>query len=331
MNKITLLLFISLAGAAGLLSCTKSPAHSNDLTRRIQFSYAFTVKNIPPDAKRVDIWAPVPQSDAWQSISNLEVRCQAPYSFETEPEYGNSILRVSANGSVPDSLSVVMNFSVTRTGYHLLKGEDESVGAVSEKIRQRFLAPDRLIPIDGKIAEEAKKVVREDMPPLEKARAIYDHVARTLKYDKSGAGWGLGDALYACDVRAGNCTDFHSLFIGMARASGIPARFVIGFPLPEDAAVGEIPGYHCWAEFYIDGRGWLPVDASEASKHPEKWHDLFGGLDPHRVQFTVGRDIQIPSLAQSEPLNYLIYPYVLIDGQPHEKVERQFRFSELTN
>jgi transglutaminase-like putative cysteine protease len=236
---------------------------------------------------------------------------------------------VSANGSVPESLTVVMSFSVERTGYHLLEEKEQTSEAASEKIRQRFLSPDRLIPIDGKIAEEAKRVVRDDMLPLEKVRAIYDHVAGTLKYDKSGVGWGLGDALYACDARAGNCTDFHSLFIGMARASGIPARFVIGFPVPEGVTAGDIPGYHCWAEFYIDGRGWLPVDASEASKRPEKWDDLFGGLDPHRVQFTVGRDIRIPSIEQAEPLNYFIYPYVLIDGQPHDEVQRRVRFSEV--
>jgi transglutaminase-like putative cysteine protease len=71
--------------------------------------------------------------------------------------------------------------------------------------------------------------------------------------DKSGEGWGGGDTIYACDVRKGNCTDFHSLFIGMARASNIPARFVSGFPVPENANQGEIPAYHCWAKFYING------------------------------------------------------------------------------
>ncbi|HEX9652109.1 MAG TPA: transglutaminase domain-containing protein [bacterium] len=321
-------LFFILAGIATHLSCTKSPAHANHGTRKMQFSYAFTVKNIPADAHRVEVWVPVPQSDVRQNISNLQVTCDYPYSFETEAEYGNSILRIEANGSVSESLNVVMSFSVTRTGYQLLEEKGQPHQAASEKSRQRFLAADRLIPIDGKIAEEAKKVVRDDMLPLEKAKAIYEHVAGTLKYDKSGNGWGLGDALYACDVRQGNCTDFHSLFIGMARASGIPARFVMGFPVPEGVTAGEIPGYHCWAEFYIDGMEWLPVDASEASKYPEKWNDLFGGLDPHRVQFTIGRDIRIPSLGQSEPLNYFIYPYVLVEGKPHGEVQRHIRFSE---
>ncbi len=324
-------LFIILAGVAARLSWTKSPATARHATREMHLSYAFTVKGIPSEANRVDLWVPVPQSDARQTISNLEVTCDYPYSFETEPEYGNFILKVEASGSLPESLAVLMNFSVKRTGYHLLQEKDRPSETAFEKNRQRFLAPDRLVPIIGKIADEVKNVVRDDMSPLVKARAIYDHVAGTVTYDKSGIGWGRGDAIYACDVRTGNCTDFHSLFIGMARASGIPARFVMGFPLPEGVTAGEIPGYHCWAEFYIDGMGWLPIDASEASKYPEKWNDLFGGLDPHRVQFTVGRDIRVPSIGQSEPLNYFIYPYVLVDGKPHGEVQRHIRFSELAD
>ncbi|HDP99898.1 MAG TPA: transglutaminase domain-containing protein [bacterium] len=322
-------LFIIISFIAAYFYSSKSRAHTSYATREMQFSYAFTVKNIPPEAKHVDIWAPVPQSDSRQNISNLEIRCDYPYSFEIGPEYQNPLLKVAANGSIPESLSVSMNFSVTRTAYHFLKEKDQPSATISEKARRRFLAPDHLVPIDGRIADEAKKVVRDDMTPLEKARAIYDHVAGTVTYDKSGAGWGRGDAVYACDARSGNCTDFHSLFIGMARASAIAARFVMGFPVPEGATEGNIPGYHCWAEFYIDGMGWLPIDASEASKHPEKWDDFFGGLDPHRIQFTIGRDIRIPSMGQSEPLNYFVYPYVLIDGKPHDDVQRHIRFSEL--
>jgi hypothetical protein len=68
--------------------------------------------------------------------------------------------------------------------------------------------------------------------------------------------------IYACEVGRGNCTDFHSLFIGLARAAGIPARFVMGFPLPVGQSEGGITGYHCWAEFYDEGLGWVPLDAS---------------------------------------------------------------------
>ena len=51
-----------------------------------------------------------------------------------------------------------------------------------------------------------------------------------------------GDATWACESKRGNCTDFHSVLIGMMRSSGIPARFEIGFPLPENKNEGDIPG-----------------------------------------------------------------------------------------
>jgi transglutaminase-like putative cysteine protease len=77
---------------------------------------------------------------------------------------------------------------------------------------------------------------------LEKARAIYNHIVATVKYDKRRQCWGRGDIYYACDARRGNCTDFHAIFIGYCRAPGIPARFSIGFPLPRERGEGQISG-----------------------------------------------------------------------------------------
>jgi len=157
----------------------------------------------------------------------------------------------------------------------------------------------------------------------------FEYVTSIMKYDKSGTGWGRGDALYACDVRHGNCTDFHSLFIGLARARGIPARFTIGFPLGS-AKSGDVPGYHCWAEFYSGGV-WVPVDASEASKHPDKHDYYFGHLDENRVTFTIGRDLELKPPQNGEPLNYLIYPYAELDGVsvPQKEIKTKFNYANV--
>jgi transglutaminase-like putative cysteine protease len=135
-----------------------------------------------------------------------------------------------------------------------------------------------------------------------------------MKYDKTIPGWGNGDTERACDIRAGNCTDFHSLFMSLARAQSIPTRFVIGFPLPQGD--GKIPGYHCWAEFYVAGKGWVPVDASDASKSNDSALRafLFGNLPPNRVEFTKGRDLVLKP-ATSQPLNFFIYPRVEAKGR----------------
>ena len=134
--------------------------------------------------------------------------------------------------------------------------------------------------------------------------------------------------LYACDAKKGNCTDFHSLFIAMARSQGIPARFEIGFPLPADKHSGEIAGYHCWADFYLDGKGWIPVDISEAWKHPEKRDYFFGSHDVNRVQFSMGRDLKLAPAQEGKPLNYFVYPYVEVDGREYPNIALAFSFAD---
>jgi transglutaminase-like putative cysteine protease len=102
----------------------------------------------------------------------------------------------------------------------------------------------------------------------------------------------------------------------------------MGFPLPEDQKEGEIPGYHCWAELYVEGIGWLPLDSSEANRHPEKRAAFFGGLDANRVQFTRGRDLVLEPPA-SQKLNFFIYPRVEVDGAEHAAVKQRFSFAEI--
>jgi transglutaminase-like putative cysteine protease len=194
---------------------------------------------------------------------------------------------------------------------------------------RRWLEPDRLVPIGGAIRELAEDVTRARTTPLARARAIYDYSVSTLKYDKSGTGWGRGDIYYACDVKRGNCTDFHSVFTGFARALGIPARFEIGFPLPADRSEGEIAGYHCWAQFWLDGFGWVPVDASEANKNPSRREYFFGAHDEHRVLLTTGRDIRLEPPQKGAPLNYFIYPYAEIDGKQAANVGKRFSFKDV--
>jgi transglutaminase-like putative cysteine protease len=151
-----------------------------------------------------------------------------------------------------------------------------------------------------------------------------------MRYDKTGEGWGRGDAVWACTSKRGNCTDFHSLFIGMMRSSGIPARFEIGFPLPEGQIEGDILGYHCWAEFYLAGVGWVPVDASEAWKNAAKRDYFFGAHDTNRVFFTYGRDIRLSPDQKGDPLNYFIYPYAETNGRPLKNLQTHFSFRDVS-
>jgi transglutaminase-like putative cysteine protease len=303
----------------------------NGPVRNIEFTYLARIPAVPPGSKILAVWIPLPQSDPYQTVSDLKIESPFPYTTHRDPEYGNEYLYLQVRtGQVSPLEEVRVSFQVTRqehtVDFDAHPSRTPTVGADPLGL-ERFLQADRRVPLQGVIADLSAQETRGIRDPLEKARAIYNYVVATMRYDKSGTGWGNGDAIWACTSKRGNCTDFHSLLIGMMRSAGIPARFEIGFPLPADKHEGSIPGYHCWAQFYVEPYGWIPVDASEAWKHPEKRNYFFGAHDDNRLQFTVGRDIRLDPPQQGDPLNYFIYPYAELDGKPFA-VESKFSFQD---
>jgi transglutaminase-like putative cysteine protease len=298
-------------------------------TRHFTFHYAFTVKDVP-SGPRIKIWFPAAQSNDYQHVRVLSAQGDLQLKKTHESRFGNEIYFADASKAKGGDLHFEVVYDVVRYE-HLTLGliRPRLQNAVlDKKDSQLYLSADKLVPITGRPAELAAQVTAGKDSQLAKARAIYDYVFANMSYDKSGTGWGQGDVLYACTAKKGNCTDFHSLFIAMARSQGIPARFEIGFPLPPDQASGEIAGYHCWAEFFDPQNGWVPIDISEAWKHPEKKDYFFGAHDANRIQFSVGRDLKLNPAQQGEPLNYFVYPYVEVDGKEYPGVDMQFSFAD---
>ena len=147
------------------------------------------------------------------------------------------------------------------------------------------------------------------------AYGIYDYSLdevvdfyKTSLNDDNRYTFGNGNSKYACQVGVGNCTDYHSYFMSLSRTMGVPARFHMGFSVPNKADEGPIGGYHCWADYYIDGEGWYPVDISNADKDPSMREYFFGKVCNDRVEFTTGRDLELVNYG--EEVNFFIYPLV---------------------
>jgi transglutaminase-like putative cysteine protease len=298
--------------------------------RHFTFQYGFTLKNLAA-GERVRIWIPAAHSDAYQEVKVVSAKGDLPLKKTHESEYGNEMYYAEASKNKQSELHFEIVYDVARHEHLTLGTYTPHLAALtlSPKERKRDLAPDALVPITGLPADLAAKVTEGQSSTLEKARAIYDYVFANMRYDKTGTGWGRGDVLYACDAKKGNCTDFHSLFIAMVRSQGIPAKFEIGFPLPGDKSSAEIAGYHCWAEFFDSDHGWIPVDISEAWKHPEKKDYFFGAHDDNRMQFTTGRDLELNPREDGKPLNYFVYPYVEVAGKEYSNVSDAFSFADV--
>jgi transglutaminase-like putative cysteine protease len=335
MSRRSLCFAVALLSALFALSTTPfatAQAGSEKHVRHFTFHYAFTVTNVAP-GERLRVWIPLAHSDAYQDVKitaqsgDLALK-QVPQSAD-----GNEVLYAEVAKAAKDEYKFSVDYDVERREHVVLVDGKPASGlpprhSAPKLELTRFLEPDRLVPITGVPAELAVEQTKGATTQLEKAKDIYEYVFRTMKYDKTGTGWGHGDTLWACDSKHGNCTDFHSVFISMARSQKIPARFQIGFPLPADKGSAEIPGYHCWAEFYIDSIGWIPVDISEAWKHQEKHDYFFGGHDVNRFQLTQGRDLKLTPAQDGQPLNYFVYPYVEVAGKEYPNVSIAFSFED---
>jgi Transglutaminase-like superfamily len=306
------------------LSC---PAQQS---RHFTFHYAFTIRNVP-QGQKVEIWFPLAHADPFQDVHILSISGDLPLTKARETKFGNTLFHAIARGALKNEYTFDVVYDVVRYEHIGLTrdGVNPHLVKASAKEANEYLTADKLVPVTGRLADIAATEVQGHTGTLDRARALYDYVFSTMRYDKSGSGWGRGDAEWACDSKRGNCTDFHSLFISMARSQGIPARFEIGFPLPANKASAEIPGYHCWAEFYDSQDGWVPIDISEAWKDPSKKDYFFGAHDTNRLQFSIGRDLILNPPQAGEPLNYFIYPYVEVDGHKWEQVLNNFSFADV--
>ncbi|MCB9898005.1 MAG: transglutaminase domain-containing protein [Planctomycetes bacterium] len=323
--------FPARACAALLLGCllgcasgdASGPAASDASARvrRFEFDYAGAVTGLLPGAS-VRMWLPVATSDAHQDVELLARDVPGEARLTDEARFGDRLLYVEARADAAGEVPFALRYRVTRR---------EVTPANAEAARDdgaAFLGADALVPVGGHPKEVLLAAGEPRGDALAKARALYDVVNARMTYDKpEGQPWGRGDASWACDAGFGNCTDFHSLFIALARGEGIPARFEIGFPLG-GAPSGDVGGYHCWAWFLADGR-WLPVDISEADKHPELTDYYFGHLTADRVTFSRGRDLLLEPRQAGPPLNFLVYPYVEVDGAPAGSLRKAFAYRDL--
>ena len=297
-------------GAGERLASAEQPVQRK--SRAFRLDYRFSLKGIEPGAA-VRVWVPVPESDRWQTVEPLGAELPTEPQFHVEPKFCNQVLYCVFAAPGGDAITINIPYRVTRRAV-LAPGAEAADEDGCSTDRDVFLQPDSLVPIGGRPLE-----LFEGRLPIgtvrQRARSIYDLVGTHVRYDKSGTGWGRGDVLWVCDSGRGNCSDFHSLFISLARSQGIPAKFEVGFPIPA-ADAGEIGGYHCWAWFEANAGEWLPVDISEADKLPDRKEFYFGRLTADRVAFTVGRDIDLVPQQTAPPLNFFIYPHVEVDGRP---------------
>ncbi|MFP8874807.1 MAG: transglutaminase-like domain-containing protein, partial [Myxococcota bacterium] len=297
-----------LLAASGLAHGNSEVPTTTAPERTFDFIYRAEVGPIEAGLGPVHVFIPLPRESAHQTVHSREVHASIPGSAQREDRYGNLFWHGTIAESTGEAIGIEIRSRITR---HVDRVDGSAPGgdipALSPETPERelFLMPNQRVIVGHSIL---KPILEEIGANLERgdrssfARALYDWTVDNVEYKKVGSGWGNGDSFWACSKRYGNCTDFHSLFISLARTEGIPARFEMGFPVPVDRESGRVEGYHCWVEFHLDGVGWFPIDASEASKHPDRRDFFYGAHPADRIHFTTGRDLRLGEDHRDQPL-----------------------------
>lgn len=211
-------------------------------------------------------------------------------------------------------------------------------GAAKEEVAtlRQHLRATELLPTDGIVRTTALRATQGARTDEQKVRALYDWLIANAHREPKTRGCGTGDirAMLETGNLSGKCADLNALFVGLCRASGVPARDVYGvrlapsaFPYRElGANSANLKGaQHCRAEVWLQAHGWVAMDPADVLKvmrqETSEWikdrqhpiaapvhQGLFGNWEGNWVGYNTGHDIRLPGSASRETIGFLMYP-----------------------
>jgi transglutaminase-like putative cysteine protease len=327
---------------AALTACTtacltprRALAEGSHTDRERSFDITTTVEVLKPEGP-TRIWVPAPpwEASSLQKVISEKVTCGKGGVATTFNDQNSELRMICA--SFPSSARPVLTVStqvMTRDWFvdlgqkwHRAHSQEENLSA--------FLKPTRHIPTDGIVKHTADKITRGMEIDSQKARAIYEWVVVNTYRDPKIRGCGRGDIRFMLESGdlGGKCADINALFVGLARAAGLPARDVYGIRAGKSALGYKCLGansenvtkaQHCRAEVYISGAGWFPVDPADVRKvmleessskldlSDQRVIDarvrLFGSWEMNWIAFNHAQDVSLLG-SDGQPLPFLMYP-----------------------
>ncbi|MRS03290.1 transglutaminase family protein, partial [bacterium] len=279
----------------------------------------------PQESKDVRVWIPYPVTDENQKIGHVQIEGNyTNYSIERDKGWGNSILYAEWKNPGQER---VLTYTFRAERNEIVKKEfPKKEEQLDRKLFEPYLAPTSLGPTGGKVKELAEKITAKETTILGKSRAIYDWIVDNMYRDPNIKGCGFGRVEQLLISLGGKCGDISSVYVALARSAGVPSREIFGIRIPAGKEGVMTKSQHCWAEFYLPGYGWVPVDPADVRKamlekklqlgqEKEIREYYFGAVDNKRIAYGTGRDLILAPPQKSGPLNYFMYPYAEVDGQ----------------
>lgn len=298
-----------------------STTWAGPVSGNIVMEFDLSAQTVGEEAK---LWIPYPVSDQNQEIGQIRIDGDFTESaVYTDRKFGTPMLFARWDKGAK-SRKLYFSFAASRD--EVVRRDFPALEAAWDSADYAlYLAPTSLGPTDGMVGKLAEQITAGKKTVLAKARAIYDWTCENMYRDPDSRGCGPGDVCTLLDKPGGKCADIHSVYVALARAAGVPSREVFGIRQGKKDGQDITGWQHCWAEFYLPGYGWVPVDPADVRKlmlkqdlklsdpKTAELRDYFwGGIDPYRVKLATGRDLTLAPAQQGAAVNYLMYPFAQV-------------------
>jgi transglutaminase-like putative cysteine protease len=288
----------------------------------------------PEGATRV--WLPVPSVDSGyqKSIDNAWSGNAQTARIVHDGKYRAGMLYAEWPAAEKNPVIELYSRFATRDRAVDFSAQPASVEKLTPQQRAFYTEPTEHLPTDGIVLKTALDITRGARFDYDKAKAIYEWIVENTYRDPKTRGCGTGDikAMLETGNLGGKCADLNALYVGLARAAGLPARDVYGVRVAKSqfgyrslgAGTANITrAQHCRAEVYLAAFGWVPVDPADVRKvvleekaQPTTLSDplvqavrpkLFGAWEMNWLAFNSANDLVLPN-AKGGKLNFLMYP-----------------------
>jgi hypothetical protein len=248
--------------------------------RRYRVDFVVTVDNEGFGLDKLQVYLPRPVEWDGQRQVEIEAVSPDPTRAGTDPVFGNGIYYWDVSDLPQEGEKLPFEIKFTYIAYEIRTDIDPASVQpydTDSSLYRLYTRSEQFIETDDpQIVKIASQVAGSESNPYLLARKLYDYVVENANYRLVGEGLLGAKALLVNDE--GECGDFSALFIALARARGIPARPVVGY-----WAVSGLEQTHVWAEFYLEGIGWIPVDPTIGQQSSSNKAYYFGNMDNQRV------------------------------------------------
>lgn len=333
----------TLLKAAGAAAVLPLPAPAQTAQRRFEpepgawrsFEVTTTVDVADPKGT-TKVWLPVPgvESEWQQPIDSSWSGNATGAKLVSDPKSGTRMLYAEFSETVANPTVVLT--SRLRTRGRAVDWSRTSKASEDPALLRAALAPTELLPLDGIVKKTAVQATQGAKTEIEKVQAIYEWVVANAYREPKTRGCGSGDikAMLESGNLGGKCADLNAIFVGLCRASGIPARDIYGLRLAPSAfgykELGANPAnlkgaQHCRAEVFLKTHGWVAMDPADVlkvarqetpdwikdSRHPvvaPVKKSLFGRWEGNWVGWNNTHDVALPGSAGKSTLPFFMYP-----------------------